>query len=296
LSVRTGGRFAFSHASIPMDPLATALGLPAKRIADASFGFGGGLSLTFIPHKSLRLVTALQHAFRAPNLDDYSAVGSEGAGFDVPSPNLSPEQATSLEAGVKWAWKRVGLSLFGHYTILHDFIARRFTGTQVDGEPAMQRVNMGRGFVTGLEADLKIGLPKHLYLAAWISYTYGDIRMPLQDPMWQPIRRMSPLQGLAAAGYRRRRYWAQVSLRWSARQDRLSPGDLADGRICPNGPDDCKGTPGFAVVSVAAGVQLNRYVDVTIRVENLSNEPYKYHGSGVYAPGLSAVALLRIRK
>jgi len=296
LSIRAGGRFAFAHAAIPTDPLASELGLPQQRISDASFGFGGGLSLTFIPHKSLRLVTAVQHAFRAPNLDDYSHVGSEGGGFDVPSPDLSPEQATSFEAGVKWATKRLGVSLFGHYTLLHDFITRRLTGYDVDGEPATQRANMGRGFVAGLEADVKVRLPCHFYLTAWLSYTYGDIHMPLQTPSWQPIQRMSPLQGLAAAGYRRRLYWVQASLRWSARQNRLNPGDLADTRICPDGPDNCNGTPGFAVVSVAAGVKLNQYVDVTLRVENLSNEPYKYHGSGVWSPGLSAVALLRIRK
>lgn len=296
LEVRAGGRFAFAHAAIPTDPLAAELGLPAERISNASFGFGGGLSLTFIPHRFLRLVAAVHHAFRAPNLDDYSHVGSEGAGFDVPSPDLSPEQATSFEAGMKWSSARLGLSLFGHYTLLSDFIARRFTGYDVDGEPATERANMGRGFVAGLEADLKVRLPKHFYLAGWISYTYGDIRMPTYDTGWQPMRRMSPLQGLVAAGYQRRRYWAQLSVRWSTRQDRLNPGDLADRRICPDGPDRCDGTPGFAVVSVAAGVRIGSHVDVTLRVENLSDEPYKYHGSGVWAPGLSAVALLRIRK
>ncbi len=113
---------------------------------------------------------------------------------------------------------------------------------------------------------------------------------------WQPMRRMSPLQGFAAAGYRRRQYWAQVELRWSARQNRLNPGDLSDERICPDGPDRCVGTAGFAVMSLAAGVRIGPHIDVTLRVVNLSNEPYKYHGSGVWAPGLSALALLRIRK
>jgi len=296
LEVRAGGRLAFARAFVPSDPLAADLGLPAGRIDDASFGFGGGVSVTFIPHRSLRLVTAVQHAFRAPNLDDYSHVGSEGGGFDVPSPDLSPEQATSFEAGVKWSSARLGLSLFGHYTLLRDFIARQEAGYDVDGEPATERANMGRGFVAGLEADLKVRLPRHFYLAAWISYTYGDIRMPLYDPAPQPFRRMSPLQGLVAAGYRHRKYWAQLSLRWSARQDRLNPGDLADARICPDGPDRCNGTSGFAVVTLAAGVRIGSHVDVTLRVENLSDEPYKYHGSGVWAPGLCAVALVRVSK
>lgn len=296
LRLQAGGRFAFSHASIPTDPLAAELGLPAASIQDPNFGFGGGLSATFIPHRSVRLIAAMHHAFRAPNLDDYSHVGSEGEGFDVVSPNLSPEQATSFEAGVKWTRKWVTFSAFGHMTLLQSFIVRDFAGYDVEGEPATVRRNMGRGFVAGLEADLRIRLPRNFRLAAWLSYTHGDIRMPMVDPAWQPMRRMSPLQGFAAAGYRHRLYWAQVELRWSARQDRLSPGDLRDGRICPDGPDSCEGTPGFAIMSVAAGVRIGPHMDVTLRVENLSNEPYKYHGSGVYSPGLSAVALLRIRR
>jgi len=85
-------------------------------------------------------------------------------------------------------------------------------------------------------------------------------------------------------------------VRWAKRQDRLAPGDFNDKRICPNGPDNCAGTPGFGVVSLAGGVQIDRFVDLTLRVENLGNTPYKYHGSGVYGPGLSAIAQIRVRK
>ncbi len=296
LRLRAGARLAFAYTEIPPDPLAATYGLTQERISDTALGFAGGLSVTFIPTRKLRLIAGVQRSFRAPNLDDYSHVGSEGGGFDVPSPDLSPEKATTFELGVKWACRLLSLSAFGHYTMLQDFIARQFTGYEVDGEPATQRVNTARGYVAGLEGKLTVRLPRRFYLSGWISWTRGDLRMEMYTPPTQPMRRMSPLQGMVAAGYRRHRYWAEVAVRWSARQDRLSPGDLADKRICPNGPDNCTGTPGWAMVSLSGGVRMGRYTDLTLRIENVSNEPYKYHGSGVYAPGVSAIALLRVHK
>ncbi|MFH2008986.1 MAG: TonB-dependent receptor [bacterium] len=296
LHLRVGGRFAFSLASLPGDPLADVFDITPEPISDSSFGFGGGLSLTFIPWKPLRLITSVQHSFRAPNLDDYSHVGSEGSGFDVPSPDLSPEEATTFEAGIKWAGRWVTARVFGHYSLLRNFISRVYTGYEIEGQPATRRANAARGYLAGVEGGFKVRFPRGFYLSSWISWTQGDLTSPLDDSIMQPLQRASPLQGLAAVGYQSPRFWAQVRLRWSDRQDRLSLGDLNDARICPTGPDGCRGTPGFAVLSLAGGVRLGRHVDVTLRFENVTNEPYKYHGSGVYAPGLSGIALLRVRR
>ena len=148
-----------------------------------------------------------------------------------------------------------------------------------------------------METQVTVRLPRGFYLLSWLSFTRGDLTMPLAGSPSQPIRRLSPLQGLTAVGYRHRQgYWAEVALRWSTRQDRLSPGDLLDGRICPGGPEGCNGTPGFAVFSLAGGVSLGPHVDLALRIENVSNEAYKYHGSGVYAPGLSAMALIKVKR
>jgi outer membrane receptor protein involved in Fe transport len=296
LRIQTGGRLAFAKADIPTDPLASSFGLPGGPVSDANLGFGGGLSFTFIPWRQLHLVVSAHHAFRAPNLDDYSHLGSEGGGFDIPSPKLRPEQATTLEAGLKCARRWLRLSVFGYYSWLSDFITRRLTGALVDGEPATERVNAGRGYTAGLEGSLQILFPRGFELTAWLSYSRGDLVSPMDSPASQPISRMSPLQGLVSLAYRSNRgHFAQAGLRWSARQDRLAPQDLLDPRICPQGPDRCDGTPGFAVITLSAGLRLGPYLHATVRIENLTNEPYKHHGSGVWAPGLSAVGLLQVK-
>ena len=297
--VRLGGRIAVAHASIPTDPLAAQYGLAASPIRATFWGPVGGVNLEFVPWNPFRLVASVQQGFRAPNLDDYSHLGSEGGGFDVPSPDLhKAECTTTLEAGVKLGLPRVHAWLFGHYSFLRGFISRAYTGDEVDGEPATVRANASSGYLAGLDAYGRVVLGRGFDLGAWMSWTRGDLSGLLGNSGTQPMRRIPPLQGLVRVGYRSRdgRWWAAAMVRWAKRQDRLSPGDRNDKRICPDGSDNCDGTPGFGLVSLAGGVQLDRFVDLTLRVENLGNTPYKYHGSGVYGPGLSAIAQLRVRK
>jgi outer membrane receptor protein involved in Fe transport len=306
LHIHAGGRVAFSHVDIPVDPLADIYAIARQPIQNTPVGPALGLSMVLLPSKHLRLITSVHQGFRAPNLDDYTRVGSEGVAFDLPTSHLAPEKTTTFEVGVKLAWRWLSASLFGHYSLLRDFIARQYITDEsgqrvlVDGEPAARRANAARGTLGGLEGFGEIRLPHSFALRAWISWTRGDLQMPLQDPAPQPMRRVSPLQGYVAVRWQRRsaqsrRYWAELAVRWSARQDRLSPGDLEDTRICPAGPTDCAGTPGFAVINVSAGVRMHRWVDLTFRLENLTNQSYKWHGSGVYGPGLSATAELRLR-
>jgi outer membrane receptor protein involved in Fe transport len=295
--IHLGGRLAITHAYIPVDPLAAEFGFESEKISETMVGPVAGGSTTFIPAKWIHLIASVHQGFRAPNLDDYSHVGSEGPAFDVPSPNLNdPERSTTLEAGAKLAWRRISASVFGHYTFLRDFIARRYTGEQIDGEPAAVRANAAKGHVAGVEGMVSVRFPKGFSATSWVSWTRGDVTMPFQDPRTQPIRRMSPLQGAVAVAWRSPEgMWADVLLRWSARQDRLSPGDLNDARICPDGPVGCEGTPGFAIIDVAGGLPLGRYADFMLRIHNLTNEPYKYHGSGVFGPGVSAIGQVRIK-
>jgi len=306
LHIHAGGRVAFSHVDIPPDPLAHVYSIVHQRIQNTPVGPALGMSLSFIPLKHLRIITSVHQGFRAPNLDDYTRVGSEGVAFDLPTSTLAPEKTTTAEIGVKIAWRGLTASVFGHYSVLRDFIARQYvvddSGNQVlvDGEPAARRANAARGYLAGVEGFGQIRLPHSFGLRAWISWTRGDLQMVLEDPDPHPMRRVSPLQGYVALRWQRRgnqsrRYWAELAVRWSARQNRLSPGDLVDTRICPAGPTACGGTPGFAIINAAAGVRMHRWVDLTLRLENLANETYKWHGSGVYGPGLSATVELRLR-
>jgi hypothetical protein len=48
------------------------------------------------------------------------------------------------------------------------------------------------------------------------------------------------------------------------------------------------------VLHLAGGVRIAPFAQVVLRVENVTNETYKFVGSGVYAPGVSGMAELRL--
>jgi hypothetical protein len=71
----------------------------------------------------------------------------------------------------------------------------------------------------------------------------------------------------------------------SARQDRLDPvRDDTDERIPPGG------TPGFATLNMRMGRTLGRCDQhrLSLSLENITDQPYLVHGSGVLGTGFTA--------
>lgn len=80
------------------------------------------------------------------------------------------------------------------------------------------------------------------------------------------------------------KYWVEALCDAAAKADHLSADDKRDTQRIPPG-----GTPGYAVYSVRTGARITRNVNVTLAVENLTDEDYRIHGSGVNEPGRNAV-------
>ena len=70
----------------------------------------------------------------------------------------------------------------------------------------------------------------------------------------------------------------------AAKQGRLSPADEEDTQRIPPG-----GTPAYAVLTLRGGVKIRDNLSVSVAIENVTNEDYRIHGSGVIAPGTNAV-------
>jgi outer membrane receptor protein involved in Fe transport len=76
-------------------------------------------------------------------------------------------------------------------------------------------------------------------------------------------------------------------------QSRLSESDRLDVRLCENGPDNCSKVPGYADLSLRAGVRLLARATLTLALENVFDAAYKTYASGVYAPGRSFILGVR---
>ena len=81
----------------------------------------------------------------------------------------------------------------------------------------------------------------------------------------------------------------ESAIRFATRQDRLGAGDLADHRIAAGG------TPAWNVFSINGGYRVSESLELNGGVENLLDEPYRTHGSGIDAQGRSAWLGLNVR-
>jgi len=296
LAIDIGGRVSSWFIRIPRsqvnDPIDT-----------SRTGVVGALHARYLVGDGLNLVAGVSQGFRAPNVDDFSAQGCSGQGYDVPNPDLDNEKSVTAEAGVKLdLFGMLSGSLFYFYTYLDDLIVRVPAGgpqvpcgTLDNGRPDLAdrvtRDNSQTGEIHGVEASVRLELGRRWSLFSWIAWSRGQVTLDLPGNFEEPLSRVPPLNGMAGVRYSFADQWgfAELGLRWADRQDRLATGDRSDRRICPDGPEGCRGTPGYAVVTLRGAARLHDYLRLTLAVENLTNETYRIHGSGVDGAGLSAV-------
>lgn len=231
--------------------------------------------------------------FRAPNIDDLSILGSFGSGFEVPNPNLKPEQNINYEIGLKAQHRKFTGSLYYFLSNYRDIIDRGFgtfnnlpfldnnsNGIQDPGEQSVfQRKNIGKARIRGVEAEGQIQILPTWTILGNLAWIRGD---NLADNT--PLRRIPPIKGkFGIEGRLKKNLWAECYNLFATKQDRLAPGDQTDPRI-PIG-----GTPGFLTYNIRGGLDLNRFGNVTVSWENITNKAYRLHGSGIDGPGTNLV-------
>ncbi len=243
--------------------------------------------------KNFSFNLGVAQGFRAPNVDDLSILGDFGGGFEVPNPNLDPEQSLNYEMGIKAQHRKFSGSLYyflsnysnliergaGTYNSL-SFLDHNGNGIQDEGEDnVFQRQNIGEARIQGIESEGQILLSPVWTVLGNVAWTKGD---NLIDN--NPLRRIPPIKGqLGVKWMLKRELWMEYYNLFATKQDRLAPGDIEDPRI-PDG-----GTPGFVTFNVRIGVDFHKLGNFTIALENITNKVYRLHGSGIDNPGRNLV-------
>jgi hemoglobin/transferrin/lactoferrin receptor protein len=70
----------------------------------------------------------------------------------------------------------------------------------------------------------------------------------------------------------------------AAKADKLSADDKRDTQRIPPG-----GTPGYAVYHLRGGVRVTKNLNVALGLENIFDDDYRVHGSGVNEPGRNLI-------
>lgn len=236
--------------------------------------------------------------FRAPNLQESTALGDTGSTFELPNDALGPEHANSVELGAKWVHPVLRGGLAGFVSLVDDAIVRESATfedrAEVDGKPVYRRVNATAARYYGLELSLATGRLHGASLFGDVAWLLGEV----EDAAGQvtPARRVPPAQGTVGVRWdwdRLDLYWS-LSARWAAAQDRLARGDQRDLRICgdPSRPGallaDCTSAPGWATLDLRVGLSPAPGWRLDAALTNLLDARYRWFGSGIDAPGLGA--------
>jgi outer membrane receptor protein involved in Fe transport len=269
----------------------------------------GAAGLSYLYSDLLHVYVDWSQGFRAPNLQETTVMGNTGKDYEVPNAELKPMTSNTLELGTKL---HTVLGSFGgavYRTWIDDTIYRGELSAQeiadlgidpavLGTQKAYRRINVGSAEYQGFEAKMETRAWSGLRLKAAAAYVKGDVTD--KDDQTEAATRVPPWSGSASLLFDdpwRHFVFAEAQILWALKQDRLSDGDREDLRICedPANPGkvlaDCKGTPGWAVVNLRAGVRPFQGSQVTLGLENLLDEQYKIHGSGVDGPGFNATLM-----
>jgi len=238
----------------------------------------------------LNVAFTFSQGFRAPNLQEAVMLGDSGKFFHVPNADLGPERADTLELLARTRFWRVELAAAGYVSLLHDLIKRVPTTWQgnkeVAGKDVYRNENGGEGLLYGVEAGAALDIGWGLSMTGHLTYTWGEEEE--LDGTLDPLSRIPPLFGQVKLRYdlpvlRHVRSFAELYVRAASDQSRLSAEDIKDVRIPPGGTD------GWWTVNLRLGALAAQWLRVGLTLENLTDKKYKYHGSGVWAPGFNAV-------
>lgn len=238
----------------------------------------------------------VSQGFRAPNIADLTAFDVARSGErEVPATDLDAEHYTAFEIGTKARIESIGLEGYVAYfhTLIDNQIIRYRTGATLDGDPVVSKANVGDGYIHGIEFGANWRLPYGFTLFGNLAWTEGELDTFIGKHIGaQPASRIQPLTGLVGLRWEseNKRWWLEGTAELARHQDRLSPGDVGDTQRIPPG-----GTRGYQVFTVRGGWNPTENIKVFAAVENVSDEDYRFLGSGTNEPGTNLVLATQLR-
>lgn len=219
-------------------------------------------------------------SFRAPNINDLSSFGIFNYGIEIPNPNLTPEKSQTFESGLKFNAHNSRASFTIYHTTINDLIERiesSFMGMDsIDGERIYQKSNFSKAQLYGIEGEYYQKVSSNFSLSGNFCYTRGQ-SLSLDEP----LTRIPPFFGRIGIEYNTsNNFWCRIELAGALKQDQLSSSDILDTRIPPGG------TPGWLISNLKVGYE-KKHFNMIIGLNNLFNEVYQTHGSGVHGYGRS---------
>ncbi len=292
LDVIVGGRY--EHARARADSVEFPPGSGTRiRVGDSWSDFiGSGRVVWHVDReRHWNVFAGVSQGFRAPNLSDLARLDTARTNeVETPAPGLEPEHYVTYEAGTKVSTRDVDLELAYFYTRIRDMIVRTPTGVVFPGPlNEVTKQNAGDGYVHGVEVAPRWRFAEDWTLFGFLAWLEGEVdTFPTPAPIQRREHKDRIMPTTGQVGVRwddpQDRFWAEGLCRWAEKADDLSTRDRNDTSRIPPG-----GTPSYVVGTVRFGWRVQENTTLTFAVENITNEDYRIHGSGLNEPGRNVV-------
>lgn len=230
--------------------------------------------------------------FRAPNVVDLSGNLTARSGIEARGAlDLDPEESWTFELGTRVDSGEWELGAAVYYTMVDDLIT---TVPIAEGSSTVVATNAQDAEIVGVEMDGAWRIVPGWTMSGFVGWQEGTSETPLyvggpRKEQW--VSRLAPLRGSVALRYDSSdaRWWVEGRVTAAGEADKLSENDKGDTQRIPPG-----GTPGYVVASLRGGWQVTENWSLTLGLENLTDEDYRIHGSGVNEAGFGAVIGARV--
>lgn len=239
----------------------------------------------------------ISQAFRAPNLDDLGANQKPAQTNTLVngSTGLDPEKYLTYELGTHHKNGEFEGTFSTFATTISDMIVQKPVKT-VEGDTESMAANASDGWLLGVEGQESWQFHPQWILSAEGSWIYGksDEFPDAGNPALisnNYVSRLAPLMGSIGLRWTHpsQDYWLELRVFAADKADKLSVSDRRDTSRIPPG-----GTPGYYWVSLYAGWNVTENIKWTVALENLTNQVYRTHGSGVNEAGIGLVTSLEV--
>jgi hemoglobin/transferrin/lactoferrin receptor protein len=259
----------------------------------SAVAMNGRLLLALDSAARLKAFAGASQGVRSPNLSDLTRFDIAEAGqIETPVSQLDPEKFLTGEIGLRADLGRGGFELAYYHTRIDRLIVRTPTGRVVSGLAEVTKRNSGEGYIEGMELEGHLRLTENLLVNGVASWMKGSLRsFPTAAPVLvkEPVSRLMPATFVGTVRWQEGPWWIAATTTLAARADRLNTQDRVDVERIPPG-----GTPGYAIVGLRAGWKWRRHLTLSAALENLTDEDYRIHGSGLNEPGRNLVLSARV--
>ncbi|UCE69897.1 MAG: TonB-dependent receptor [Flavobacteriaceae bacterium] len=303
LTLMTGLRY--SHFWIDAEFDRTYYPFPFEEARLNNGALTGSIGISWFARQNTQFTLNASTGFRSPNIDDIGKVfDSEPGSVVVPNPDLQPEYAYNIEAGIRQNIRdKVMLKGSVYYTYLSNAMVRRdyaLNGERTieyNGEPSnVQAIqNAADAFVYGIELGFDAALTEFWSFRGNLTLAEGEEEEA--DGTTSAARHVAPTFADLQLGWAKYPLKLAMVLNYNGEipYDDLAFSERNKAYIYAKDAAGNPFSPSWYTLSFRSAYTLWDRYQLTFAVENLTNQRYRPYSSGIAAAGLNVIAGLNVQ-